>query len=452
MRGMQDRARGGRVALGLALVGALAGCAGEPAPDRPAASHDAPSSASSSRPSESSPHEGAPDATASAPSPSSTSATGQGSSPSSGSSPEASPSTSGREDDEAPRAFSVVTTGDMLTHYVLQERADELQPGPGFAFDGMLTEVEPVLAGADLAVCGQETPISPENEDLTASKGTFVFNAPREIAEAMAAAGYDACSTASNHTLDKGLRGVADTRAVLEENGIAPVGPQASEGAGPGHPVLVDAGGATVGLLAYSYNVKNALGGTTVPGMEWMNGHMMRGAGAEGMIADARRARRMGADVVMVSIHWGAEYDQEPNDEQREIARTVLASGEVDAIAGSHPHVVQPCETIDGRTVAYSMGNFLSEQGPNRYPSKPITTQDGVLLRWTFTPEEGADGVTWEQELEYQPTFVTRPDFVIAPATPDHLPDSYRRTVDTMSSLGKGRCNARPMTPKDWTR
>ncbi|WP_374929741.1 CapA family protein [Kytococcus sedentarius] len=356
-----------------------------------------------------------------------------------------SPSESGEPSgsDGAPsEAFTVVTTGDMLTHFVLQERADALEPGPGFAFGGMLAEVAPLIEAADLAICGQETPLSADNTDLTASAGTFEFNAPRELATAMAGAGYDACNTASNHTWDKGLQGVKQTRAVLQDNDITPIGPVPPGDGGPGHPVLLEAGDATLGVLTYSYNTLNSVGVTSHPDLPWMDPHLYRGRQASGIIEDARAAREAGADVVMVGMHWGAEYQQEPTPEMREIARDVLGSGAVDAIAGAHAHVVQPCETIDGRTVAYGMGNFLSEQGPNRYPATPAATQDGVLLRWTFTPQQQGDETTWSQELEYQPTFVTRPDFVVQPTSESVNPTSFQRTVQAMTALGDGACDA----------
>lgn len=358
-------------------------------------------------------------------------------------SPDATSGTASEDPGEAPaESFTVVTTGDMLTHFVLQERADALEPGPGFAFGGMLAEVAPLIGGADLAICGQETPLSADNTDLTASAGTFEFNAPRELATAMAEAGYDACNTASNHTWDKGLQGVKQTRAVLQDNGIEPVGPVPPGDGGPGHPVLLDAGDAQLGVLTYSYNTLNSLGVKSHPDLPWMDPHLYRGRQASGIIEDARAAREAGADVVMVGMHWGAEYQQQPTPEMREIARDVLASGAVDAIAGAHAHVVQPCETIDGRTVAYGMGNFLSEQGPNRYPATPAATQDGVLLRWTFTPQQDDGEASWSQELEYQPTFVTRPDFVIQPTSATVNPRSFQRTVQAMTALGDGACDA----------
>ncbi|OFS15699.1 CapA family protein [Kytococcus sp. HMSC28H12] len=404
--------------------------------------------------------EGDPSTTGSAPSSGSTSpeeAAGPDASPSSGASPsegESAPSTPSSpqasaspspDGGDAPRAFTVVTTGDMLTHFVLQERADALRPGDGYAFDGMLARVKPLVQSADLAACVQETPLSPDNEDLTDSPGTFSFNAPHELAEAMADAGYDACDTATNHTFDRGVQGIRDTRQVLRDNGIQPVGPVPPGDGGPRQPVLLDAGGATVALLSYGYNTLNAYGTTHNREMPWMDPHLYRGRGAEGITADARAAREAGADVVMVQMHWGTEYQQQPNAEQRELARAVLHGGAVDAIAGSHAHVVQPCETVDGRTVAYGMGNFLSEQGPNRYPAKPITTQDGVLLRWTFTPTTRDGETTWEQELEYQPTFVTRPDFVVQPTSPQENPASFERTRQAMNALGPGTCAATPL-------
>ena len=79
-------------------------------------------------------------------------------------------------------------------------------------------------------------------------------------------------------------------------------------------------------------------------------------------VADAAAAREAGADLVVLSIQWGNEYQVDPSPEQRELARTFLGSDDIDLIIGHHAHVVQPVERIDGEWLVYGMGNLLSKE------------------------------------------------------------------------------------------
>src|SRR5699024_3969430 len=108
---------------------------------------------------------------------------------------------------------------------------------------------------------------------------------------------------------------------------------------------------------------------------------------------------------------------------------------------GSHVHVVQPCETIDGRPAVYGMGNFLSNQS-SRGGTLPAATQDGVIIELTFTV--APDGSV-TSELAYQPTTVNLDGHVIEIATEDAHPSSYARTVTALESLGPGACDATVM-------
>ena len=120
------------------------------------------------------------------------------------------------------RGFTITAGGDILIHRAIAQFADDLAPGAGvYDFRPMLAPIEPWVSEADLAICHLEGALDPENTDLSYYPR---FNAPHEVAEALAAAGYDACSTAGNHTLDHGFAGLADTLAILDEAGVRHAG------------------------------------------------------------------------------------------------------------------------------------------------------------------------------------------------------------------------------------
>ena len=132
-----------------------------------------------------------------------------------------------------------------------------------------------------------------------------------------------------------------------------------------------EANGLRVAHLAYSYAIINQGEPTTQapPDAPWLHSSLWLARGARGIRADARAARAQGADVVVASLHWGAEYVTAPTGQQRELARALLRSGDVDLILGTHVHVIQPCERIAGRYVFYGLGNSLSNQSPTTSPA-----------------------------------------------------------------------------------
>lgn len=307
-----------------------------------------------------------------------------------------------------------------------------------FDFRPMFDEVRPYLTGADLALCHLETPLSADNLEL-AEPNTLIFNSPREVGTALKWAGFDGCEFASNHTWDRGLEGLRQTISVVEEEGMAYAGPQADRQAA-GSAAFFDVADVRVAHLAYTYTLFNTWGPNTEvpPEAPWTGRAMWPVVSADGILEDVRAAREEGAEVVVLSMHWGAEYQHEPTQDQRELAEALLTSGEVDAILGSHVHVIQPCETIDGRPVAYGMGNFLSNQSPRGGTLSP-STQDGVIMEVTFTVHP--DGQV-TSELAYLPTIVNLDGHVIEIATEDTHPNSYARTVAAVESLGPRACEA----------
>jgi Bacterial capsule synthesis protein PGA_cap len=130
---------------------------------------------------------------------------------------------SGRPGGGAARGFTLIASGDVLTHAAVLERARAYGRGVGQPYDfrPMFADLRPIVSGADLAVCHLEVPLSRTGRD---SSGWPAFNASPQLARALRWAGYDACSTASNHSMDKGAQGVAATLAVMDRAGLRHAG------------------------------------------------------------------------------------------------------------------------------------------------------------------------------------------------------------------------------------
>lgn len=287
-----------------------------------------------------------------------------------------------------PASFTLVAGGDVLIHPALTEQAltDSATPEPDFG--PLLAGVAPAVSAADLALCHLEVPLAESGGPYA---GYPSFNAPPQVAAALAAAGYDSCSTASNHTLDQGRDGVVRTLDALDDAGLAHTG-SARSAPEAARPLIHDLGVARVAQLSYSYGYN---GQELPPDAPWLANTLDPGA----VLRAARAAKQAGADLVIVSLHWGAEYRSEPTAEQRKIAAELLADPAVDLIVGHHAHVVQPFERIGGEWVAYGLGNHVA-----RHAEPRGTTEEGVMARFTFTRHPG--GAWRVTRAEYLPTLV----------------------------------------------
>lgn len=312
---------------------------------------------------------------------------------------------------EVAESIRLLFTGDMLPSDELRDQAGRNAGGRGFDFMPMLAEVAPIVAAADWAVCHQETPVSDDNVGLA---GYPLFNAPYELAEDQQTIGFDACSTASNHTVDLGLDGIEATLGTLDRVGIQHTGSARSQQE-YAQPAIYDVLGVLVGHLSYTY----ALNGLPSPApwaVNLIDPPTIR--------ADAARLKQSGADVVVVSLHFGNELDQDPSSYQEQVVDEIMQAPEVDLIVGHHAHVVQPVERLpDGRWVIYGLGNFLAQQ--TVYSGDPTPThRDGVMVEVTFAV--ATDGSYDIEQVGYVPTFVDAPSDVIRIA-----PDFSRERTET---------------------
>jgi poly-gamma-glutamate synthesis protein (capsule biosynthesis protein) len=268
---------------------------------------------------------------------------------------------------------TVLGSGDVLIHPALwqQAAADARARGrPGYDFGPIYAGIAPVTRAAGLAICELETPLAPPQGPFA---GWPNFNAPPQVLTALKAAGYDSCTTASNHTLDQGYAGVKRTLDELDAAGLRHTG-SARSAAEAARPLIVTTGaGVRIAQLAFSFGFN----GIAVPAAQpWLANTIDLPA----ILAAAHRAKRAGADIVVLSMHWGVEYDHDPSAEQAGQADRLLASPDIDVILGDHAHVVQPFQKLHGKWVAYCMGNQISRH------AQPINdNREGVMARFTFT-------------------------------------------------------------------
>ncbi|MFH5822531.1 CapA family protein [Georgenia sp. AZ-5] len=267
--------------------------------------------------------------------------------------------TTGGDDAPGEVIFTILSAGDVLPHHSVNVAA---QRGDGsYDYVPLMSALEPWTAGADLALCSLEVPLAPPGEPVTAYP---VFGAPQELVHSLAELGWDGCSTATNHALDRGLEGAAHTLDVLDAVGLGHVGTarRPAEAAAPQLYELERAGRRVVVAHIAATSVVNGPGPPA--GAEWA----LRRLDVGELIAQAAAARAAGADVVVASLHWGTEYVLAPVAEQVRAAQALAGSGEVDLVLGAHPHVAQPLEELpggpggEGMWVAWSMGNFISNQ------------------------------------------------------------------------------------------
>ena len=328
---------------------------------------------------------------------------------------------------EGPRTFTIAATGDLFIH---ESVADAASTTDGWDFAPMFARVAPILRAADLAVCHVETPMSPNNARLSYFPAFIV---PRELAAAIADAGYDTCSLASNHATDAGREGVVGTIAALDWAEVAHAG-MALSAEDRDRVTLLEAGGATVAHLSYTYGFNNG----ELPEDEAYLSNVIDEAT---ILDEARRARQEGADFVVLSMHWGKNYDAAPDELQTGVGPRMLASPDIDLILGHHAHVVQPVTQIGSEFLVYGLGNFLSNQSPESCDECPVATQDGVIVHLTVT-EDTASGQWRVSDISHTPTWVDRSTYEIVDVLrgsgrdPAVLAESAQRTASALEAFG----------------
>ena len=327
-----------------------------------------------------------------------------------------------------PKKATLVFTGDILSHGPVIQRADYNTGSFGtHDYTPMFAQVKPLLEEADLAICHLETPVSSDNLSLS---GYPIFNAPQELPENLKEVGYDGCSTASNHSMDKGPSGVRSTITQLEKADLVWAG-MARSAEEQQTPALYTTNGILIGHMSYTYG----LNGFVLPADE---PYLVNVIDEDQILSEAARMRSAGVDFIILSVQWGNEYQVNPSEAQSNLAESLLNSPNIDLIVGSHVHVIQPVGVFNDKYVIYGLGNFLSNQSANCCPA---ASQNGVMI---YVDIVGTDLEGYKVEsLTFEPTRVDRSDFTIVPLSrvvedeqiSSNLRSFYQDVIDETSNV-----------------
>ena len=245
---------------------------------------------------------------------------------------------------------SMVMVGDALIHGTVYGTAHRYANYNGYDFKPMLEHIKERVKDYDLAYYNQETILGGTELGLSTYP---LFNSPYEVGDAFIDAGFNLVSLATNHTIDKGEKGVLNSRNYWNQQADVLAAGSYSSFEERDKVVIKEVNGIKYAFLSYTTYTN----GLIVPtGKEYLVNVY-----DEDLIKEEIARYRDQVDLLMVAMHWGTEYMTYPTNEQKEISE-YLASLGVDLIIGTHPHVIEPIEYIDDTLVIYSLGNFISSQ------------------------------------------------------------------------------------------
>ncbi len=290
-----------------------------------------------------------------------------------------------------------------------------------------LADVAGVLSAADIAFVNLESPLTDRGNPADKD---FIFRGPPAGASGLARSGVDIVSLANNHLLDYGLEGLSDTMAALAAAGVPAAGAGNNDGEARS-PVIVERNGLRIAFLAYVNTPSDGLSGFDVsmtqatadrPGVAWLS--------PEAITADVAAARQT-ADIVVVSMHTGNEYQEALSDLQESAAHAAIDAGAA-LVLGSHPHVLQGLERYGDGLIIYSLGNFVFDFDNVDYAHPGLPSALSAVLRVTMTRA----GVT---DCELVPVAIAEEDgrpHIANAAEADAVLERMRRLSDGSCGLG----------------
>ncbi len=279
-----------------------------------------------------------------------------------------------------PVTLKMLSVGDNLIHNGIYEQANKRTGGSGYDFTFCYKRVKPAIEAADIATVNQETIVAKSYPPSSYP----LFNSPQELGAAVKDAGFDVVAMANNHMLDKTSKGLSEAIDFWDSvEGITRTGAYKDK-ADLDRVEYIEKNGVKIGLIG----ITQYLNGLSLPKDSPLQIIL---TSDEATIERKIKAAKEQCDVVLVNVHWGAEYTTKPSEEQRSLAKKMSAWG-ANVIIGHHPHVLQPVEWLDNtdgtRTlVAYSLGNFISQQNT---AARVI----GGMLHYTLTVDFESDKVT----------------------------------------------------------
>lgn len=290
------------------------------------------------------------------------------------------------------KRISMLFIGDIMGHDS-QIASAENRETHTYNYDEVFRYVEPVISKADVAIANLEVTLA--GRPYT---GYPQFSSPAELAQACKKAGIDYLVTANNHSADRGKKGIVSTIFKLDSLGIPHTGTYTNIASRDSlAPLMIYRNGLSIALLNYTYGTN----GIIVP-----EPVIVDSLDKSVIIGDIEKAKNKNADVIILFLHWGTEYDTIPGKNQTELAEYFLSNG-VNLVIGSHPHVLQKMvwvkDSVNNHNgvIVYSLGNFISNQrkpktdGGSMVRIDLIKESDGIkimnagyYLTWVYTPVE----------------------------------------------------------------
>jgi poly-gamma-glutamate synthesis protein (capsule biosynthesis protein) len=247
----------------------------------------------------------------------------------------------------------IVFAGDMMGHMPLVSSTynDSLKT---YDYSPIFTYIKPFISSADLAVVNLEVTLAGPP-----FSGYPQFSSPDALANCLKEVGFNVLITANNHSLDRRKKGVERTITVLDSLQILHTGTfKDSVEKNRSYPLIVNKNNISVAFLNYTYGTN---------GIQVQSPNIINYIDTAEIRKDIKKCQGK-VDFIIVTTHWGVEYERFPNNEQRKLADFIRKCG-ANAIVGSHPHVIQPLQKIynvkdssDYIPVLYSLGNFVSNQ------------------------------------------------------------------------------------------
>ncbi|NDW11420.1 CapA family protein [Bacteroides sp. 214] len=246
-------------------------------------------------------------------------------------------------------SISLLFVGDIMQH---QAQIDAARVGQSYNYLECFRYVKEEISEADIAIGNLEVTLGGKPY-----RGYPSFSSPDELVFAIQDAGFDVLLTANNHSLDRATKGINRTISILDSLNIPHAGTYTDSIARKKqYPLLLEKNNFRISLLAYTYGT-NGL----VPKQPCIVNYIDKKV----ILQDLEIARTQNPDVIIACMHWGDEYNSQPNKTQKELAKWLIEQG-VNHVIGAHPHVIQPYElrtdTLSGEQnmVVYSLGNFIS--------------------------------------------------------------------------------------------
>ncbi len=300
----------------------------------------------------------------------------------------------------------IAATGDIMFHKPQMTSAYDTTAHT-YNFYPPFEQIAPYIRSADYALANFETTTSGSEYDFS---GYPAFNAPDETLDAIKSAGFDYLSTANNHAFDRKLDGVYRTLEQMDVRGFDHGGTYMSTDSEKRY-IIKEVKGFKLGILSLTYGLngfEKAFDAETL----YKNVNLITpDANPDFIETQLKMMESEGLDSSIVFIHWGNEYQLEPNEEQVALAHNMIEWG-ADIILGSHPHVIQKSEIVtyqgEDKYIIYSMGNFISNQNRKTLTSikNAKYTEDGVMIFLTLARNEFKQ--PYLKSVKHIPTWVYR--------------------------------------------